>query len=335
MRNLLTRISIFFLAIVIVIAIVFLALNVGRTPDPRPVLWGVNFSQKFAVELGLDWQKTYIAILDDLGARRIKLASYWDLVEPAKDSFSFDDFDWQVREAEKRSAELTLVIGMKTPRWPECHIPKWAKNMSTEERQKEILALLKAIVSRYKPSLSVIRWQVENEPFFSFGECPDSDSSFLRKEIEAVKAIDPSRPVLVSDTGEMSLWITAARYGDIVGSTLYRRVWFKEIQKFVSFPLTPLYYSRRAALVKYLYGKDVINVELQAEPWSPLGSPLLISRDEEERTMSIDQLRENIDFARRTGMKEAYFWGAEWWYHEKQNGRPEFWEEGRKTVQEE
>jgi len=51
-------------------------------------------------------------------------------------------------------------------------------------------------------------------------------------------------------------------------------------------------------------------------------------------TMDINHFRENIEFARKTGINTFYFWGAEWWYwmKEKQN-HPEYWEEARYLFQ--
>jgi hypothetical protein len=112
---------------------------------------------------------------------------------------------------------------MKTPRWPECHIPEWAKLQSKEEQQAAILDFLKEIVARYDSSKAIVRWQVENEPFFPFGECPWVDKEFLKKEVALVKSLDSkNRPVVVTDSGEGSLWIQAAKIGDIAGTTMYK-----------------------------------------------------------------------------------------------------------------
>jgi len=51
---------------------------------------------------------------------------------------------------------LFLVIGMKTPRWPECHIPSWAGNMAKEEQQESILKYLETIVLRYRDEPSIL-----------------------------------------------------------------------------------------------------------------------------------------------------------------------------------
>jgi hypothetical protein len=305
-------------------------LFIGNPPLAKEISWGVNFSQKHAELLGLNWQETYLALLDDLKVKNIKLISHWELIEPEKDRYYFNDLDWQVERAEEKGVGILLVIGMKNPRWPECHIPEWAKNLSKAEQQERILKLIENIVLRYQDSVAINMWQVENEPFFPFGECPDwlPDKSFLEKEIAQVQSLD-ERPVVISDSGELSLWITAAKLGDIVGTTLHRKVWFKEFQIYVSYPFPPVYYWRKAQIVKKLFDKEVIGVELQAEPWGPT---LLywLSLEEQEKTMNLEQFKKNIEFARKTGLKEFYFWGAEWWYwlKEKQN-QPEIWQEAR------
>jgi hypothetical protein len=42
--------------------------------------------------------------------------------------------------------------------------------------------------------------------------------------------------------------------------------------------------------------------------------------------VSLNQLKKNIEFAKKSGLKTHYLWGAEWWYWMKQNGHPEFWD---------
>ena len=305
-------------------------LSIGETEPAKEITWGVNFSQKQAEYLGLDWQETYLALLDDLGVKNLRLGTYWNSIESTEGNYNFEDLDWQIQEAEKRGAKIILVIGMKTPRWPECHIPDWAKKINKEERQKRISKLLEEIVLRYRNSEAIWAWQVENEPFFPFGECPKIDKSFLKKEISLVKSLDLDRPVILTDSGEFSFWITAANLGDIVGTTLHRKVWSKEFKIYVThYWFRPVYYWRKAQIIKKLFNKDVINVELQAEPWGPMPIPEL-SLEEQEKTMNLEQFRKNIEFAKRTGLKEFYLWGGEWWFwlREVQNDSS-IWEEAR------
>ena len=307
---------------------------VGTAPETEQIKWGVNFSQKHTEKLGLDWQETYLALLDDLGVKNIKIGTHWDLLELKQGEYNFEDLDWQVEKAEEKGAKLLLVIGMKTPRWPECHIPNWAQDLSKEQREERVLKLIEEIVLRYKDKDSIWAWQVENEPFFSFGECPETDKEFLKEEIALVKSLDfQNRPIIISDTGELSFWIKAAKLGDIVGTTMYRKVYSPEIKSYISLPYPPVFYWRKTQIIKKFFNKEVIGVELQAEPWGPellYYSPL----EEQEKTMNLEQFKKNIEFAKKTGLKEFYLWGAEWWYwmKEKQN-KPEIWNEAKKLLQ--
>ncbi len=313
-----------------IILVAFAFFFIGSAAPADHVDWGAAFSKAYAEKLGLDARAAYLAILDDLKIKRIRLGADWDAVEPQNEHFDFRDLDFELREAKARNAKILLVLGQKTPRWPECHIPSWAKPLGAGERQARILEYLDAVVARYKSHPEIRAWQVENEPFFPFGECPPRDDAFLKQEIATVKKLDPSRPVVVTESGEFSLWFAAARVGDIVGTTLYRGAYFDPIHVYVSYPFPPVFYARKAWLVQKLFGKDSINVELQAEPWAHTFITGL-TNEEMDQTMSIAQFKSNIQFAKDTGFREIYFWGAEWWYFMKEKqGNPAFWNEAKK-----
>jgi hypothetical protein len=299
---------------------------VGKAKPAEKIDWGVVFSQKHSQLLGLDWKENYLAILDDLKTKNLKIITHWDLIEPKENEFHFDDLDWQIKEAERRNAKIILVIGMKTGRWPECHIPKWLDGRSSM-LEEEVLEYLKALVERYKDSKAIWAWQVENEPFFPFGECPKIRKDLVKKEIMLVKSLD-SRPIIFGDSGEFSFWIKAAKLGDIVSTTLHRKVYFKEIKKYITYPFTPVYYWRKTKLIDFFFHKKVIIGELQAEPWC---KNLLYNCeiDEQKITMDFEQFKKNIDFAKNTGIDTIYFWGVEWWYWMKKQGKPEIWEEAK------
>ena len=321
-------------AIIIILALLVVTVGfffIFSPPQAKEIKWGANFSQKHVRDFGMDWKEVYSALIEDLGVKDIKLATYWDLIEDKEGEYDFEDLDWQVKKSEQNGINLFLVIGMKTTRWPECHIPEWAKGLSKEEQQEKILNLVREIVQRYGDSEAISMWQVENEPFFPFGDCPWVDKEFLKKEIALVKSLDTkNRPVLISDSGEGSLWLAAAQLGDIVGTTMYEKVWIRQVGIYATYPLPPSFYYFKAKLVEALFGKEVICVELQAEPWGPkllYDSPL----EEQEKTMNLEQFKKNVEFAKSTGMKEFYLWGPEWWYwmKEKQNNS-EIWDEAKK-----
>ena len=318
--------KIFLLIIPGVLVLLFIYFFVGYSTK-KDIVWGVNFSQKHAQTLGIDWKKSYTDILDELGVKKIKLATFWDYIEWNSGDYHFDDLDWQIREAEKRSAEIILVVGMKTPGWPECHIPDWAKELGPKDQQESVLKYLEQMVLRYKDSKSIKYWQIENEPFFPFGNCPERDKGFLKKEIDLVKSLD-DRKIIISESGEVPLWFRAAKSGDVVGVTMYRKVWFKELSSYITYPFPATFYRRKMALINFFFRKEVIGVELQAEPWGP---KLVydLSIEEQMRSMNLERFKKNVEFAQKVGFRENYFWGAEWWYWMKDQGNPEIWNEAK------
>lgn len=308
------------------------AYYVVEVPAPQKITWGVNFSQMQAEHLGLDWRQTYLALLEDLGAKHIKLVTQWDWVEGKRDDYYFQDIDWQVQQAKTHGAKVIYVVGMKTGRWPECHLPAWAEGLSKEEQQAEVLAYVEKVVRRYKNSGVILHWQAENEPLFKFGQCPWYDKKFLAKEVALIKSLDSSKPVIISDTGEWSLWWQAGQIGDVVGTTLYRRVWVRIIDGvgfYTNVWLPAKAYGLRLRLIRGLLNKPVINVELQAEPWA--SRPFYdVPLAEQEKSMSLAQFKKNIMYAKKTGLNEFYLWGVEWmyWLKEKHN-KPEIWNEAK------
>jgi hypothetical protein len=302
---------------------------VGYVPQAEEIIWGVNFSQKHSQNLGLNWRENYLALLEDLEVKNLRIAAHWDLIEPEQGEYYFEDLDWQIEQAKNYDAKVILIIGMKTGRWPECHLPKWAVNLDKTKQQDKILSLLKKIVSRYENSeaSSVIEyWQIENEPLYPFGDCPWRDAKFLKKEVNLVKSLDSQqRPIIINSTGEWSLWLKEAKIGDIVGTSLYRIIWAREIKTYIFYRFPPVYFWRRAQVIKKIFNKEVICVELQAEPWGPAllyDSPL----EEQKKTMNLEQFKKNIEFAKKTGLDAFYLWGGEWWYWLKiKQGQPEIW----------
>jgi len=325
------KILIRILLTILILFLIFVGyLSIGTAPKVEKITWGVNFSQKHSKQLRLDWKKNYLALLDDLKVKHLKVAAHWDLLEPEDGKFNFKDLDWQIEEAQKRDAKILLVIGMKTTRWPECHLPEWASELNKEEQQKEILEMLETLILRYQEQVSIWAWQVENEPFFPFGVCPWVDRSFVKKEVKLVKSLDPlKRPVVMTDSGEGSFWIQSALIGDIVGTTMYEKVWFRQVGIYVRYPFPSVFYWRKAKIIDTFFNKEVICVELQTEPFGPkllYDSPL----EEQEKTMNPEQFKKNVEFATQTGLDTFYLWGSEWWFwmKEKQN-RPEIWNEAK------
>ena len=334
------KILIFFLAIFsILLVVVFCYFFVGKAPVAKNITWGVDFSQMQAESLKLNWKETYLAIINDLGVKSIKLHTQWDWVEGKQGSYYFDDIDWQLSQANIKGVKIIYVVGMKSGRWPECHAPTWLSSLSKDQQQLELLKYIKTVVLRYKDNPVITDWQVENEPFFKFGECPAwyyDNGKFLEKEVALVKSLDTSRQIIISDSGEQSSWFRAAKIADIVGITMYREVWAHVADGwgfYLKSFLSPVTYWRKALLIKKIFGKNVIGIELQAEPWTskPFYDVLL---SEQEKTMNLEIFKKNVEYAKETGLDKFYFWGVEWWYWMKTTqNQPEIWNEAQKLFQ--
>jgi hypothetical protein len=324
-------IQIIVLTLLIIFSGIFIYFFIGEIPPSKNPEFGIVFSQKHARDLGLNWKIAYKKMLSELEVKDVKLITHWDLLEPKKNNFNFRDLDWQLNEAQKQGVDVTLVIGMKTGRWPECHLPEWAKELSEEEQKERVIELVKVLAIRYEESSPIVAWGIENEPLFSFGDCPWTDKEVLKKEIETVRGIDSyyKRPILITDSGEGSFWIEAAKLGDIVGVTMYREVWFNNLERYVSYRFPPFFYWKKQDFIEKMFDKEVVCSELQAEPWCP---NLLYncSLEEQMKSMTIDQFKENIEFARQTGLDKFYLWGSEWWYWMKENqNQPQIWNEAK------
>ncbi|NQT49775.1 hypothetical protein HQ571_03730 [Candidatus Kuenenbacteria bacterium] len=272
---------------------------------------GVNFSKSYAQYLGLNWQDTYFAILDDLNVKDVRVAAPWNEIEPVKNYWTFAALDWQVEQAQKRNVGLTLVLGRRTPHWPECHDPVWLKDLPEELVVERQLIMMQKVIERYKNYDNIKIWQVENEPLLNvFGVCPPGDINLLRKEVSFVKTLD-DRPVLTTDSGELGLWMVASSASDLFGTTMYR-VTYNENVGYFYYHLPPAFYRFKAWLVGLDPDKVFVS-ELQAEPWAPQGL-LSTSLEEQKKSMDAERLINHVKYAERTGFSGAYLWGAEWWY---------------------
>lgn len=300
---------------------------IGQATPAEQVSYGVTFSARTMRDFDLDPKEALAAILDDLGVRKIRLIAFWDEIERDKDVYDFSDLDWQILEASEKEAKIILALGQKVPRWPECHLPAWARELSEEPRNKEALEYITEIVKRYQGNPQIIIWQIENEPFFfrSFGDCAEYDSKVLDQEISLVRSLD-SRPIMVTSSGELSLWVGEFRRGDIFGTSLYKYV-YNRFVGYMRYHVPAIFYQRKVALMRFLFGdKPVIVCEQQAEPWTKTDLKTT-PKEEVAQTMTLEKFQEIIDYSRQCGFDDVYLWGVEWWYWRKEaKNDAQYWE---------
>ena len=304
----------------------------AQKPVPEQITYGVSFNTPYARELGLDWRETYDAIIDDLQVRHFRLAAHWPMVEPQPNIYNFEELDYQIRRAEEVGATVILAVGRRLPRWPECHVPEWARELSVPEQQAVQLRYMEQVVNRYRDSAAVVTWQVENEPFlsaFAFEHCGSLDVDFLDREIETVRKLDPTRPILVTDSGNLGTWNGAYKRGDIFGTSVYVYFWNPELGQFRTV-LPAWVYRVKENLMRAIHPpKHTLLIELSAEPW--LLEPVVeVPLEVQFGRMNLQKFEDILAYAEQTRFDTQYLWGAEWWYWLREQGHPELWERGKR-----
>lgn len=306
-----------FKLLIISILLLVLVVLLSRMPVSGKHQFGVTFTPKYARYLKLNWQKTYLDMLDTLKVKSVRLPSYWSVLENTEKQIDFSETDFMISEAAKRGVKILLVLGIRQPRWPECHIPVWARSLSVNERQAKAVDFVKAVVERYEKVDSIWAYQLENEPFFSFGQgCDNPDKIFFKKEIVMVKNLS-KKPIIVTDSGELGIWFASASFADIFGTTLYRKV-YNPLLGYATYPLLPYFYTIKSKLIN----KKTIIVELQSEPW--LANGVMVSPDQQANLFTTGDFSDYVEFAKKTNFEQSYLWGVEWWYFMAQKGYPRY-----------
>jgi hypothetical protein len=311
--------SIAIACILIAVVVVFERLQFTSQVSSR---FGVSFNPDHARYLGLNVEETYRTIIEKWGFKYVRLPAQWNTVEPEQNVYSFKELDDLMNESADHGVKVILVVGQKTPRWPECHLPEWAQNLKGEKYQEALRSYMRTVIERYKNNPALETWQVENEPFLGFGACPSFSKQDLYDEIALVRQLDDKHGILITDSGELHFWQTTARAGDLFGSTLYRVVWNKEFGYIHYDWLSPAWYRFKLWLANRSPETAYV-IELQAEPWLPDTPIKDVTLEEQNKSMNLVQLQANIDFAKRLGFARIYLWGAEWWYYEQLRGNEE------------
>ncbi len=299
-----------------------------KTPTDK-IAWGMTYSASNAASLGLDPKQAYLAMLDELKPKRLRLVAYWNQIQPDPGTHDFKDLDFQTSEADKRGIKYVIAVGRRVPRYPECFSPSWSLKSPADVQQQQLLNFITTTVKRFDNKPNLTNWQIENEPFLGdFGDCPPLNEPYLREEIALMRSLT-GKQLIMTDSGELSFWYKASRYPDIFGTTLYRTVIQAKNNQVSQHHLPAFAYTLRAAIVKLIHPnvKKVVNMELQAEPWVEKTTIQDSNQAYYDLTMSHAMFDANIEYARQTGLSEVYFWGVEWWYFQKQlRNEPYYWQ---------
>lgn len=297
--------------------------------------FGATFISDYAEYFGVEPHQTMQAMIDDLNIRHFRLVSYWDKIEAKPGVYDFSDLDWQFKKVEAAKGTVSLAIGLRQPRWPECHMPKWAMNQPKDVWYPQLKAFMGTVIDRYKNSPVLESYQLENEFFLSaFGECTDFSRDRLVDEFNFVKEKDPKNTVIISRSNNALGLPVGQPRPDKFGISVYKRVWDRTITKrYFEYPFPAWFYAFLAGAGKIVTGKDLIIHELQTEPWGPDKGIKEISIEEQNKSLDAQRLKDRIAYGKATGMREVDLWGVEMWYWRKiKLNDPSLWEAGKAAI---
>ena len=307
---------------------------------------GISFRPLQAEALGLDAEAALRRLLA-YPFQVVRLGAYWNRIEPVPGAFDAGELDRQVAAGERAGKRIILCVGpVKTFGYPEFFVP--AHHLPRPLREGRLVEpadhgpLLEAatafatrVVERYRDRAAIAAWQVEHEAVDPLGveHSWRLAAAFVEREVAAVRAADPTRPILMNGFLPASApvrllqwWRTrdqgdslavAARLADVVGVDHY--------------PRNALVRAGGATL--YLEGagrpsgapRRLMVTEGQAEPWEAVTTP----PNPEGRAMASclpEHVIENYNRCLRWPVPlEAYlFWGAEYWLARERAGDPSY-----------
>jgi hypothetical protein len=284
-----------------------------------PLTQGVSFIPDYAQSLGVDPQANMDGLIN-IGVRQFRLTSYWSDVEPQSGHYDFSQLDWEFQKAEAAHAKVILTLGLRQPRWPECHAPDWVNlNQPESQWQPQLEAFMQAVINRYKDSPSLQSYQLENEYFLrGFGECTNFDRQRLIDENNLVTKTDPSHPVIIGRSNNAIGFPTGQpQPSGEFSISVYKRVWDAGwTHRYLEYPWPAWYYGWLAGFQKIFLHKNMMIAELQAEAWPPRGQSIQeTSLAEQNKSLDAKRLKARFEYGRATGMRTIDLWGAEYWYY--------------------
>jgi hypothetical protein len=318
---------------------------------------GISFRPLQAEALGLDPMATLVTLLS-YPFQLIRLGAYWNRIERGPGRLDAGELDRQVDAAEEAGKQIIVCVGpVKTFGYPEFfvpghHLPRPLREGTLVEPAdhpsllEAATAFATRIVERYRGRRAIVTWQVEHDAVDPLGmeHSWRLSAAFVRREVEAVRAADPTRPVLMngflptSAPVRMQQWwrtrdqgdslAVAQRLADIVGVDFYPRHALAARggrTAYLTGGIEAL--RRRSGLLAS--GRRLIIDEGQAEPWEAVTTPPS-PRDRAMYSCLPEHVIENYNQCMRWNQQracalEAYlFWGAEYWLLRDRQGDPRY-----------
>jgi hypothetical protein len=326
---------------------------------PGETMLGISYRPLQAAALGLD-PKQALADLLQYPFAVIRLAAYWNQLEPRAGHLEAGLLDRQVDAAAEAGKKIILCVGaVKAFGYPEFFVP--AHHLPTPLPEGRLVSprshphLMAAatsfasrVVERYRGRAEIIAWQVEHEPVDPLGmeHSWRLAAAFVRQEVAAVRAADSSRPVLLTGFLPTSTpvrvqqrWRTrdqgdslavAGQLADAVGINFYPRHAITSLGSrtaYLAGSQNPWQRRLNARLCARLArsGRRLMVTEGQAEPWETVTTP----PSQAGRGMFsclpehvIENYNEGLQLGRSApgGLWAYLFWGAEYWLRRREQG---------------
>jgi hypothetical protein len=324
---------------------------------------GISVRPRQLEAMGLDEREALRALLA-YPFQLVRLGAYWNRIEPAPGRFRPDELDRQIDIAEQAGKQIIVCVGaVKTFGYPEFFVPEHHLPVPLPEgtlidpaghRRLHTAALtfLTRLVQRYRDRRSIIAWQVEHDAVDPLGmeHSWRLSADFVRGEVDAVRAADPTRPVMMngflptSTPVRLQQWwrtrdqgdslAVAQRLADVVGIDFYPRHAVAGLGArtlYLEGSTSPPQQRRRRELFTWAAapGRELMVSEGQAEPWETTTNPPHPGKGA-MRSCGPENVISNYNQCLRWSRESpsqlsAYlFWGAEYWLRRQRDGDPSY-----------
>lgn len=320
---------------------------------------GISFRPLQAVALGLDPHRALIELLR-YRFPLIRLAAYWNQLEPEAGHLDTSSLDRQIDAAAAAGKRIILCVGaIKAFGYPEFFVPAHhlpeplpEGHLISPGSHRALLdaatAFVRSVVERYRARPEIVGWQVEHEPVDPLGmeHSWRLSAAFVQQETAAVRAADPARPVLLtgflptsSPVRAQQRWRTrdqgdslalAGQLADVIGVNFYPRHGLLKLGSRTAYLAGSASPWQRRASTRQLAaltrsGRRLMVTEAQAEPWETVTTPPSQSGSVMFSCLP-EHVIENYNAAMQLGavapdgLWAFLFWGAEYWLKRRDQG---------------
>jgi hypothetical protein len=332
----------------------------GVPVRPRgPAMIGISYRPLQAAELGLDPLQA-LADLLPFPFDVIRLAAYWNQLEPGPGRLDATPLDRQVDAAAQAGKKIILCVGaVKAFGYPEFFVPAHRLRRPLPEGQligpqshPELAGaaaeFVHRVVEHYRHRSEIIAWQVEHEPVDPLGmeHSWRLSTAFVGQEVAAVRAADPTRPVVLTGFLPTSTpvrvqqrWRTrdqgdslavAGQLADVVGLNLYPRHGLASVGPLTAYLAGNESPRQRRASERLCAGlarsgRRLMVTEGQAEPWETVTTPPSqpgagMFSCLPEHVIGNYNAGLRLGDATPDGLWAFLFWGAEYWLRRRHQG---------------